>query len=338
MAAEEVYDVYEVYDVERVMEHGPGIYAGTDLDVRAVVARMPREVKERFHLDRVPWHRFPHAYGVDDSVPRDLSALRSADGAQADQVLGSLWSTVCHQGGTSPSGALAVPFLLRAAADPSAHGRAGALRLVAELARPEHYGDGTRTGLLRSTETRGLWDNNGYPVSWSVEAAQDAVAADAAILLALLDCSVPDIRALACYALAPASGEVGRISAALHDRFRAEEDPSVRASLVLAIGQLALERGDGQAVAWTRGLWSAPERPDEVRVSAALAWSCLVDVPVPEELRTVLDDIVTDDLVRLMAAVPWMRVVDDHGAGLTRCVARMLGPDARPAAAADPFA
>lgn len=183
-----------------------------------------------------------------------------------------------------------------------------------------------------------LWDNNGYLVSWSVEAAQNAVAADAVVLLALLDDPVPEIRSLACYALAPASGEVGRISAALHDRFRAEEDPPVRASLVLAIGQLARERGDEHAVAWTRGLWSDPERPDEVRVSAALAWSCLVDVPVPEELEAVLDDIVTDDLVRLMAAVPWMRVVDDHGAGLTRCVAQMLGPRTRSAAAADPFA
>ncbi|GAB2481798.1 HEAT repeat domain-containing protein [Nocardiopsis aegyptia] len=326
----------EVYSVERVMEHGPEIYAGTDLDVRAVVARMPHEVKEHVLLDRVPWHRFPHAYGTDDSVPRGLAALRSDDPAQVERALGSLWSTVCHQGATSPSGALAVPFLLRAAADPSAHGRAGTLELVAELARPEHFGDGTRAGLLRSTEDRVLWDNNGYLVHWSVEAARDAVAADADILLSLLDDPVPDIRSPACYALATASGAVGRISAALHDRFRVEEEPAVRASLVLAIGQLARERADGHAVAWTRGLWSDPARPAEVRVGGALAWWCLVDDPVPAELRAVLDDVVTDDTVRLMADVPWMRAVDEHGAGLTRCVARMLRPDARPVVAPDP--
>jgi hypothetical protein len=328
----------EVYDVERVMEHGPEIYAGTGLDVRAVVARTPREVKEHFHLDRVPWHRFPHAYGTDDLVPRGLAALRSCDAAEADRVLGSLWNSVCHQGWTSASGALAVPFLLRVAADPSAHGRPGVLRLVAELARPEHFGDGTREGLLWSGASGWLWDNNGYPGNWSVEAARDAVAADADILLALLDDPAPDIRGLAGYALATASGGADRISAALHDRFRAEQDPPVRASLVLAIGQLARERPDEHAAAWARGLWSDPERPAEVRASAGLVWLCLVEGPAPERLRTVLDDIVTDDLVRLMAEVPWMRAVDDAGAGLDRCLEQMLGPGARPAVAADPFA
>jgi len=212
------------------------------------------------------------------------------------------------------------------------------LRLVAELGRPEHFGDGTRAGLLRSTVSQMLWDNNGYPGNWSIGAAQDAVAADADILLALLDDPSPDIRGMAGYALATASGEADRISVALHDRFRAEQDPLVRASLVLAIGQLAREQPDEHAVAWTRVLWSDPERPAEVRVSAVLVWLCLVEGPAPEQLRTVLDDIVTDDLVRLMAEVPWMRVVDDAGAGLDRCLEQMLRPDARPAVAADPFA
>ena len=328
----------EVYDAPRAMEQGPAVYAGTGLDVRAVVARMPRDVKDHFQLDRVPWHRFPHAYGTDDTVPRGLASLRSGDAAEAGRALESLWNTVCHQGWTSASGALAVPFLLRRAADASAHDRAGTLRLAAELARPEHFGDGTRTGLLRSSASRMVWDNHGYPANWSFEAAQDAVAADTDILLALLDDPAADIRCLACYALATASGEADRISAALHGRFRTEEDPLVRASLVLAIGQLAGEHSDEHAIDWTRGLWSDPERPAEVRVGAALAWSCLVDDPIPQELRTVLDDIVTDDLVRLMAEVPWLGMVDDHGAGLTRCVAQMFGADARPAVASDPFA
>lgn len=63
-------------------------------------------------------------------------------------------------------------------------------------------------------------------------------------------------------------------------------------------------------------------------MSAALGWLCSVDDPLPGELRDVLDALVTDDLVRLMARVPWMWHVDAGGAGLARCVEQMTGADA----------
>lgn len=76
--------------------------------------------------------------------------------------------------------------------------------------------------------------------------------------------------------------------------------------------------GVGQARAW----WSDPGQPAEVRASAAPAWLYLVDGPDPDDLRAVLDTTVTDDLVRLMAPVPWIRTIDHV---IRRSVNELLG-------------
>ncbi|MFF7250099.1 hypothetical protein ACFZBU_40155 [Embleya sp. NPDC008237] len=75
-------------------------------------------------------------------------------------------------------------------------------------------------------------------------------------------------------------------------------------------------------------------------MGAALGWLCLVDDPVPDALRAVLDECVTVELGRAMGSVPWMRQVDHDGDGLDRTLARMFDPDScrRPASADDPWA
>ncbi|MFI6985178.1 hypothetical protein ACIBSV_42265 [Embleya sp. NPDC050154] len=132
---------------------------------------------------------------------------------------------------------------------------------------------------------------------------------------------------MAAYALAAASGRAGEISAALHDRFRIEDLARVRASLVLAIAQSAREHRHEDAAAFTRALWSDPARPAEVRVGAALGWLCLVEGPVPRDLRAVLDACVTPELDRVMASVPWLGLFDHDGAGLAHTLRELLDPD-----------
>lgn len=242
------------YDLGLVLEHGPEVYAGTGLDVRTVAAGIPGETKEHLRFDRVPWSRFFHAHGADDAVPRDLAELRSGGAADGEKALDALWEKVCREGMTYAPGALAVPFLLRIAAAPSAGDPAGVLHLTAEAARRERFGDGTRSGLLRIGDEETVYDTFGYPVNWSVEAARDAIAADARILLPLLDAPAPEVRTASCYALAAASYGSERISSALLERFGSEEAPEVRASLVLAVAQLARESGDTKRAAGMRAL------------------------------------------------------------------------------------
>ncbi|WP_083734653.1 hypothetical protein [Actinomadura sp. CNU-125] len=118
-----------------------------------------------------------------------------------------------------------------------------------------------------------------------------------------------------------------------------ENDPTVRAGLVLATAQLAREHGDADGEAWTRTLWSDSKAPPEVRVSAALGWLCLTDAAMPDDLPAIVDECATDTTARLMAPLPWMRAVDDgRNAGLQRCIQTLIHPDAPVPASSAPTA
>ncbi|MGW7611941.1 hypothetical protein ACWGKW_32750 [Streptomyces sp. NPDC054766] len=53
------------------------------------------------------------------------------------------------------------------------------------------------------------------------------------------------------------------------------------------------------SVMWACACWTDPMQPPEARVSAAIAWMCLTDIPVPGELRAILDDLATEETARL---------------------------------------
>ncbi|MFD8289324.1 hypothetical protein ACFV2B_14060 [Streptomyces lavendulae] len=317
----------------------PEPWVGTDSDMRTVVEAIPREVKDGFGYDRIPWQRYPHFYGPGEEVPGLLARLASGDAEAARRALGELWDGLHHQGSTIAVAALAVPFLLRIAAAGSPALRASTLRLVAEIARCQHFGDGSREGLLQVAEDPDDAEGTTLcPVDWTIQAARAALTADLDLLFPCLADPDPEVRSAAAFVLATANGGIPRISCALHGRLAVEGDPAVRVSLILAIAQLAREDRedrndrndrndrDDQAPAWARSLWSDAAQPRETRVGAALAWLCLVDDPVPGELRTLLTDPRTDRLGELFEQVPWIPPVD-YRHGLRRCIHEMLTPD-----------
>ncbi|MEU6971933.1 hypothetical protein AB0A71_30200 [Kitasatospora aureofaciens] len=299
--------------------------------MRTVVGAIPREVKDGFRYDEIPWHRFSHFYGPGEEIPVRLAALASGDAEAARRALWQLWDHLHHQGSTIAVGALAVPFLLRIAATGATGSsgiRASTLRLVAEIARCQHFGDGRREGLLQVAEDPEEAEGTTMcPVDWTIQAARAAITADLHLLFPLLPNPDPEVRSATAFVLATATGEIPRISSALHSRLAVEDDPAVRVSLILAIAQLAREDQDEHAPAWARALWSDAAQPLETRVGAALAWLCLVDDPVPDELRTLLTDPGTDQLSELFQQAPWFPPVDYYGSGLRRCIHEMLTPD-----------
>ncbi|MFD8596689.1 hypothetical protein ACFV1L_16970 [Kitasatospora sp. NPDC059646] len=311
---------------------------GTDSDVRTVVAAMAREVKDGFRYEAVPWQRFPHFYGPGEEIPGLLAALGSEEADAADKALGQLWDRLHHQGGTIAVGALAVPFLLRTAAAGQPGLRARILRLVAEIGRCQHMGDGSREGLLRvAEEPLTIEGSTMCPVDWTIQAARRAVTEDLHLLLPLLSDPDPEVRAMTAYVLAAATGEPSDVTSALRLRLGREEDAVVRVSLVLAIAQLAREHGDDRAPGWARELWSDPGQPTEVRIGAGLAWLCLVADPAPDELRALLADPGIRQYDDLLQPVPWLAWVDFTGPGLRRCLGEMLPADVPAAPADDPW-
>jgi hypothetical protein len=307
--------------VQAFLDGDPGEHEGGPLDVRAVVASLSQETKDAFEYDHLPWDRFPRG----PETRADLEFLRADDAAVAWRALRGLrgeWAnsavSVC---------ALTVPFLLRIAADTHAHQRADILVLAAETAG-QKTGPGlcTREGLLRVAygDDEWIFEPSGYPGHWSIQAAREAITADADLAMTLLVDSEPEVRCAAAYTLATSSGRQTDVKEALHTRLSVESDPAVRASLVLAAAQLAGAHADADGPAWTRALWSDPETPPEMRVSAALGWLCLTDLAIPDELRITMSECATEAIARLLAPLPWMRAVDNGGdGGLQRCLCLM---------------
>ncbi|WP_436771312.1 hypothetical protein [Yinghuangia sp. YIM S09857] len=166
------------------------------------------------------------------------------------------------------------------------------------------------------------------PVDWTIQAAREAVTLDWRLLLAPLADPAAEVRCAAAFVLAVADGEADRITSALHRRWAVEDDPAVQVSLILAIVQLAREHPEEHTAAWARSLWSDAGRAPHVRVGAGVAWLCLVDGPVPDDLRGLLDAPGTARLGELFQRVPWFTSVDSEN-GLRRCVRAMLAPDVR---------
>ncbi|MER7471244.1 HEAT repeat domain-containing protein [Micromonospora sp. NPDC000018] len=289
-----------------------------DRDVRKLLAGLPRDA-DGPTLDQIPWH----AFGYAELIPNWLRQMVGEDADVAGQALSGLWECVRHQGGVSAGAPLVVPFLLRAAVDPATHRRADVLLLAAEAGRRNHFGTDRRGDLLNAAEPGPMIDCDGYPVEWSIEAARQAIAADATIVVGLLDDPDPLIRSRASYALAAALPSSPAFVDALDARLSAETDPAVRVSLILGRAQLAREAGDPTAVPWAHRLWSDPAQPMEVRFGAAIGWLCLIDEPAPAPLLDLLAAAATPQLDEVIRRVPWPDQPDGDG-GLGSWLTRLL--------------
>ncbi|WP_143079154.1 hypothetical protein [Streptomyces monashensis] len=138
---------------------------------------------------------------------------------------------------------LAVPFLIRIAADTRHPYRANALAEVSSPARARYFGVASRAELLLHRANPQYNDHyadygvevTGYPAGWSVAAARAAITGDATLLKPLLHDPDPAIRIRAAYALAAATDLDRAVRASFRTRLDAEQDPIVHAALVRAL-------------------------------------------------------------------------------------------------------
>jgi HEAT repeat protein len=280
-------------------------------------------------LDEVDWGRFHHAYGAADDVPDLLRALSARDQQRASASLSTLWNLVCHQGGSSAPAALAVPFLLRAAAERAVRNRAQLLLLAAEAGHRNHFGRDRREDLLQVEylPEEKAFDASGYPAQWTLQAARDALAAGAPLLIELLDDPDRAVRAHAAYALATAASPPSRARHELRERLAVEREPPVRISLVLAVTQLAVEQADDPGiVAWARQLWTGQGNAADVRLAVALAWLCATQARPPTALLDLLTALAGAPAAQWLQDVPWPDDIGYHG-GLAAWLVSFLGDD-----------
>ncbi|KQZ17684.1 hypothetical protein ASD51_31370 [Streptomyces sp. Root55] len=312
-------------------------FAGGPFDVRAVVETIRPGTFEGAALDNLPWGNFPHG-----EKAREAVRLLHAGDEPARNLMGVLIGMCADD--SRPAVVLAVPFLIRIATDPHHRHRADALGGLAAPARARYFGVASRDELLlhRSGPQHDGYDDygvevTGYPAGWSVAAARAAITTGAPTLLPLLDDSDPAMRIDASYALATAADPGHTVRRAFATRFVMEQDPMVRAALVLATAESTRAHPYEQATAWIRELWQDQAQAPEVRLAAAIGWLCLTDELVPDALHAAVEALATEERARAMDALPWMAAAGRGVPGLLDCVRRMLHPEA-PEPSDDPWA
>ncbi|MEU3837773.1 hypothetical protein [Streptomyces microflavus] len=247
-------------------------FAGGPFDIRAVVAAIRPRTFDGAVLDTLPWGNFPHGENAREAV----RLLRTGD-EPARNAMGVLIGMCADD--SRAAAALAVPSLIRIAADPHHRHRADALGGLAAPARARHFGVASRDELLlhRSGPQHDGYDDygvevTGYPAGWSVAAARAAITNGAPVLLPLLDASDPAIRIDASYALATATDPGHTVRSAFATRCAKEQDPMVRAALVLATAEITRAHPHQPATGWIRELWQDRAQAPEVRLAAAIGW------------------------------------------------------------------
>ncbi|WP_392900862.1 HEAT repeat domain-containing protein [Streptomyces sp. LN699] len=281
-------------------------------------------------LDDLPWGNFPDGAKALETV----RLLRTGDGC-ARNAMNVLYG-MCAEGSRAAI-ALAVPVLIRIAIDPHHPQRAHALDGLAAPARARYFGVASRTEFLlhRSGPQHEALDGyddygvevTGYPAGWSVAGARAAITARAPVLMPLLDDPDPAVRIGAAYALATAVDPDRTVRAAFAARFEMEQDPMVRAAVVLATAEITRAHPHRPDTAWIRGQWQDRAQAPEVRLAAAIGWLCLTDEPAPDALRTTVDALATEERARAMEVLPWMAFAGGTEPGLVRCVRSMLHPE-----------
>ncbi|MFD9523757.1 hypothetical protein [Streptomyces sp. NPDC059979] len=167
-----------------------------------------------------------------------------------------------------------------------------------------------------------------YPAGWSVAAARAAITADTALLQPLLNDPDPAIRIDAAYALATAADPDRTVRAAFRARLTSEQDPIVRAALVLATAEATRAHPHPPTTAWMRERSRDRTDTPEVRLAAAIGWLCLTDEPTPDDLRATVEGLATDERAHTMHDLPWMAFAGGSGeTGLQHCVRKMLHPE-----------
>ncbi len=79
---------------------------------------------------------------------------------------------------------------------------------------------------------------------------------------------------------------------------------------------------------WIRELWRDRAQAPEVRLAAATGWLCLTGEPAPDSLRAAVDGLATGERAHAMDALPWMAAAGRSGeTGLRHYVRELLHPE-----------
>ncbi|SED64949.1 hypothetical protein [Streptomyces sp. TLI_105] len=256
--------------------------------------------------DGIDWGALRHAYGSAADVPERLRALYLPE--EAEEAAEELHMSLYHQGGCVDGACVAaLPFLVRAAADPVVTVRVELLELVRAFAH-----EGNRV------EPR--WIAPGWAEAW---------AGAVTVLLPLLHDPSPGIRRKAADAVGEAWGRADDVLVALWARWPLETVPEVRHRIVRAAGPLAAHAGRERESTLDR-LWelTGPDTVAAARIGAVEALRAARPGRSDARYARVVTDVLTGDPAGGGLVLRAVRFLDDDRATRTGLISQLLGhPD-----------
>jgi tetratricopeptide (TPR) repeat protein len=193
-------------------------------------------------LDAIDWTRSKTAYGPATDVPQMLRALDAANADVRAEAFHDAYGNIFHQGTRYPATALAVPFVIELAAQPTPKDLPELLSLISHLVAgyfgPTH-GPRNATGALWGEQVQPMTDyGETRELLFAIEtAAEPAVP----LCVKLIAHPSADVRQAAARVLAGLHQFAGRYEVVprIEDRFAHEDDASARAMLAFALTHLA---------------------------------------------------------------------------------------------------
>lgn len=224
-------------------------------------------------LGDIDWSAFDGAYGPCAEAPGILRAVGDPDPETAREGWFEFCSSIWHQGTVYPVTVRAVPFLIELAVTDGVHRRDRLLHALGALTDPDRC-DGP-----------------------DLPAVREAIVAGSAALRPQIGDPDPAVRAAAAYAL----GRCGDLGP-LQDRWGTEQDPTVRAALLLALhhngaaGEGLLHAASAEsgpvpaavALAYAKG---ALALPPAIVTAAAASFAACKEWQTPWSRQTVLDEV-----------------------------------------------
>jgi hypothetical protein len=134
-------------------------------------------------LEQIRWHQYPHAYGPATDVPRNIRRLASSQTKVREQALWELSGSIYHQGTLYGATAVAIPCILRLAADTRVPDRPKMCRFLAAVAESAAV-DATRIRDAWALRGKKLGEVFGKPTA---EMAEEEIANVRAVRGAFLD-------------------------------------------------------------------------------------------------------------------------------------------------------
>ncbi|MFG2713611.1 HEAT repeat domain-containing protein [Streptomyces goshikiensis] len=247
-------------------------------------------------------------------VPKVLRRIGRADATTrreaVERAYGDLQDLLVPTGRVTDASTAALPFLVELALDPDTVARPDLIDLLAQLARGGAAGEGAGEG------------DPGWPVAWQRQWPR---------LRGLLGDADPVTRRTALRLVADRTAD-------LLERWRAEEDRSVRLTLLLALGEAAAaeDPAGGPAAEVRAVLDGVRDGEDRVLRVAAVMAAAPVDPQAPLRAVPMLLELLTDPaLAPEFEALPWYTLDCEYPYDrndVAGWVVRLLGRD--PAVAA----